>query len=107
MNTAEIPTPRTDAQKRLCDHMDTQSEAFGALLEHARLVECELSIATAESKKWEQAYDEIQEPLLFEINRDGIGETETYVDCIKRILEDRDKATAKLEKARLAKANHG
>jgi hypothetical protein len=51
-------------------------EAHGVLLE--------------EANKWEKAYDEIQDPLLFEIRRDRYGETETYNDCIKRVLADRD-----------------
>lgn len=49
-----------------------------------------------ESDKWEKAYDEILDPIMFEIKRDSVAPLETEAQCIERIIKERNEAKAKL-----------
>lgn len=51
----------------------------------------------AEASKWQSLHDELADVIMFEVNRDSYGPTETDAECIKRIIRERNEIVEALE----------
>lgn len=83
-----------EAKAKLCElsaelalTIDLDKES---LVSGVRKLSSKLSASEAEATKWIELYDALYDPIMFEQKRDGIGPTETDVECIRRIIKDRD-----------------
>lgn len=52
----------------------------------------------AEARKWEALHDELANAIMFEVQRDSYGPTETDAEAIKRIIKERDELRALAKK---------
>lgn len=58
--------------------------------------------ALAEAKKWEGLYDALYDPIMFEV-----VEPESDIECLKRILKERDSLREQLAEIEATNLEHG
>ena len=68
------------------------NEALAALAE----LEMNLDHLRVESKAWQSAYDDCEDALIGEQQRDSYGHGESIADCARRVLRERDQLRDRL-----------